>query len=131
MKYSFLYVLSFFCTKFLGLEKTTRFFKALGQTLQRLFSFNKSPDVLEKQLLSSLEKVPLAAKCLDQAVVTWFVLNLHGHPASLKIGVSLTPLESHAWVVLNDKTFVDTYNIPDLTVVAEYGAWLPNSEIHL
>lgn len=127
MNYVFLYVLSFLFTKFLGLERTTRFFKALGLSFRRLGVFNQDPDSLELKLKKSLEKVPLAAKCLDQAVVTWYVLNLHGHPAVLRIGLSLTPLESHAWVVLGDRIFVDTYNIDDLTVVAEYPAWSKSS----
>ena len=113
MTYSLLYTLSFLSTKFLGLERTTKYFRALGQFLRRLNTFDETPDILEKRLASGLERVPLAAKCLDQAVVAWYVLNLHGHPAILKIGISLTPLESHAWVDLNHQIFVDTYNLTD------------------
>ncbi|NBX76480.1 MAG: lasso peptide biosynthesis B2 protein [Proteobacteria bacterium] len=129
--YLILYILSFLCTKFLGIERTTKFFKAMGLFFRRLKHFNDPPEVLEQRLARGLERVPLAAKCLDQAVVAWYVLNLHGHPGILRIGISLTPLESHAWVVSNQKIFVDTYNIPDLTVVAEYGAWDSGSEINL
>ncbi|MFM8269486.1 MAG: lasso peptide biosynthesis B2 protein, partial [Pseudomonadota bacterium] len=124
MKYSFLYLACFLSTKFLGLDRTLRFFRWLGRSLQKLGTFQEKPDTLEQKLKASLEKVPVAAKCLDQAVVTWYLLNLHGHPASLKIGLSLTPLESHAWVVLGSRIFVDTYNIADLTPVAEYGPWV-------
>ena len=131
MTYSLLYTLSFVSTKFLGLERTTKYFRALGQFLRRFNTFDETPDILEQRLASGLERVPLAAKCLDQAVVAWYVLNLHGHPAILKIGISLTPLESHAWVDLNHQIFVDTYNLTDLTVVAEYGPWASGLKINL
>jgi len=131
MTYAFLYVFSFLCTKGLGLERTTSVFRKIGLFLKRFFSFHQETDLIEKKLARGLEKVPVAAKCLDQAVVAWYVLNLHGHPASLKIGISLTPLESHAWVVSEGKVFVDTYNIPDLKVVAEYGPWKATSKVDL
>ncbi|NBX92503.1 MAG: lasso peptide biosynthesis B2 protein [Proteobacteria bacterium] len=124
MNYAILYVASFLSTKFLGLDRTITLVRWVGLKFKRFTKCSDSPQVLEERLQRALEKVPLAAKCLDQAVVTWYVLNLHGHPAILRIGISLTPLESHAWVAVNDQIFVDTYNIPDLKVVAEYGAWI-------
>jgi hypothetical protein len=123
MSYSILYLLSFFSSKFLGLDRTTLFFKTLGRFLQTFHSFSNDPKRISADLKRGLKYVPFAAKCLDQAIVAWFILNLHGHQAILKIGLSLSPIESHAWVEADNEIFVDTYNIPDLTVVAEYPAW--------
>jgi|LakMenE18May11ns_1017448.scaffolds.fasta_scaffold9574779_1 hypothetical protein len=123
MIYAFLYVLSFLGSKYLGIDKTLHGFRKWGQFLRKIFRFSASPEQIEINLKKSLRWVPFAAKCLDQAIITWFALNLNGHRAVLRIGLSITPLESHAWVVLGEKIFVDTYNIQDLKVVAEYPAW--------
>lgn len=123
MTYSFLYSVSFVCSKFLGLDRTLKLFRFFGRMIQPLVTTSQTPDQLENRLKDALKRVPLAAKCLDQAIVTWTILNLYHYPATLKIGLSITPLESHAWVVSENRVFVDTYNIPDLTVVAEYGPW--------
>lgn len=123
MSYYCIYVLSFIGTKYFGLEQTVLGFKKIGLWLRRRFQFNQSVDVIEKQLEKTLHKIPLSIKCLDQAVVSWFWFNLNHHRAALKIGVSLTPLESHAWVELGDRIFVRSTSIPDLKVVAEYGSW--------
>lgn len=123
MIYTCVYIFSFFGTKYLGLERTILAFRKIGLLLRKRFRFNQSVETIENRLERSLHKIPLSIKCLDQAVAAWFWLNLNGHPASLKIGLSLTPLESHAWVALSDRIFVRSTSIPDLKVVAEYGAW--------
>lgn len=126
LRFSALYLISFLFSKFLGLDKTVRFFRWGGTLLQPFLSHTRSEDQIELELKKALEKVPLAAKCLDQAIVTWTVLNFHRYPAQLKIGLSITPLESHAWVMVRERIFVDSYNLADLTVVAEYGSWPQN-----
>lgn len=126
MIYAVLYTFSFLGSKYLGIDRTLHFFRTLGITLRKIFRFETSPEEVESQLQKGLRWVPFAAKCLDQAIVSWYALNLNGHRAVLRIGLSITPLESHAWVALGEKIFVDTYNIQDLKVVAEYPAWQEN-----
>ena len=123
MIYTCVYVFSFIGTKYLGLERTILTSRKVGIRLRKRFRFNQTVDSIEKRLERALHKIPLSIKCLDQAVATWFWLNLNGHSASLKIGLSLTPLESHAWVELGERIFVRSTSIPDLKVVAEYGSW--------
>lgn len=97
--------------------------KRLGYFLRGSFRGREEVNGIERKLERALHKVPLAVKCLDQAIVTWFWLNVNGHKAILRIGVSVTPLESHAWVVLGNKVFVEATSIPDLSIVAEYESW--------
>jgi len=123
MTLSFLYLLSFILTKSLGIDRTLRFFQYIGMSLAKLPHPHKSLDGIEESLTVSLKRVPVAAKCLDQAVIAWTVLNYYHYPAIFRIGLSLSPVESHAWVVVNDRVFVDTYNLTDLKVVAEYPHW--------
>ena len=123
MIYYCIYVFSFIGTKYFGLERTILGMKKLGLWFGRRFRFEEPVEIIEKRLERTLHQIPLSIKCLDQAVATWFWFNLNGHRATLKIGLSLTPLESHAWVELGDKIFVRSTSIPDLKVVAEYGSW--------
>lgn len=114
------YCLTFLSSKFLGIERTTHLLKKAACFIRRFKKSNLSEETIEGQLQKNLNRVPFATKCLDQALVAWFYLNLNRHPATLKIGLSITPLESHAWVTSGNRVFVDTYNLSDLTVVAEY-----------
>jgi len=123
MRYIFVYLISFVGTKFLGLDRTILAFKKVGTFLRRFYRATSDADKIEQKLGKNLHRVPLAIKCLDQAIAAWFWLNLNGHKGVLRIGVSVTPLESHAWVVLGERVFVKMPSIPDLHVVAEYAAW--------
>jgi hypothetical protein len=60
---------------------------------------------------------------LDQAIVIWYALNRAGYQAELKIGMTITPMESHAWVVCGDKVYVDIQNLVDFHVLSTYPAW--------
>lgn len=123
MIYFTIYVVSFVGTKFLGLERTVLALKRFGLFLKRVFRFRDNPDQIVTKLGKGFDKVPFSIKCLDQAIASWFWLNINGHEATLRIGVNLAPLESHAWVVSGNRIFVKAHNIPDLSVVAEYGPW--------
>ena len=124
ISYPILFGLSYFGTRFWGLEKTILGFKNLGMWWRKFgFSFDKTPERLRHDLAVSYGKLPLAVRCLDQAVVTWHLLNLHGHAAQMKIGINLTPFMSHAWVECGAERFVDFVYIPDMQVVADYPAW--------
>jgi hypothetical protein len=56
-------------------------------------------------------------------MVTWYELNARGFEATLRIGMKLTPLSGHAWVVSGDETFVTTPGLEDYAVVAEFPPW--------
>lgn len=122
--YPLLFGLSYVGTRYFGLEKTVLAFQKVGTELRRLPVFGAIDDEkIQEDLFKSYSSLPLAIRCLDQAVVTWYLLNLHGHRAEMKIGVNITPFMSHAWVELDDKKFVDSVYIPDMEVVANYPAW--------
>lgn len=121
-----LYLMSFLSTKFLGLDRSILFFQKVGFFLNRFSTPHRSIDSLSSDLSRWLHRVPFAVKCLDQAVVAWYALNRNSHPATLKIGISITPIESHAWVECGDHILVNTYNLADLSVVAEYPPWNQN-----
>lgn len=70
-----------------------------------------------------MQLLPLRIECLDQAIATWYVLNRHGHPAFLRIGMRLSPVAGHAWVMCNEQTFVRIPGMEDFTVVASYPPW--------
>lgn len=123
MHYSVFYVVSFMGTKLFGLEGTILTFQKFGRLLRKCYPFKDSAEALAKRLERGMHFVPFNVKCLDQAIVAWFALGLHGHSSTLRIGLSIKPLESHAWVVCGNRTFVEAPNIPDLKVVAEYGEW--------
>lgn len=53
----------------------------------------------------------------------WFALNRQGFPAEMKIGMTVTPMESHAWVECLGKVYVDIANLKDFHVLNSYGPW--------
>jgi hypothetical protein len=120
-----LLALSFVGTKFVGLESTIHLFERLGRWQLRWVSQGPPTPILS--LLNTIEKsyrlVPFPIRCLDQAVVKWFILNLHGYPGSLKIGVTITPLQSHAWVCVDGDPIEDEWFLSDYSVVAEFHPW--------
>ncbi len=124
MMYTLLIAVSYLSTKFVGLERTVAFFQRLGEKFRRAPSkCVQDPDALYRSVTKGYRWVPFAIRCLDQAVVTWFVLNINRHPATLKIGVTLSPLASHAWVELGEKIYVQSYLIEDMEVLANYPTW--------
>ena len=119
--------LSHFSTKLFGIDRTIHFFRWLG----RARGPGRSPDATAEDLagraLRGMQLLPLRIECLDQAVATWYVLNRHGHPASIRIGMRLSPLSGHAWVICNEQTFIKTPGMEDFTVVASYPPWVETS----
>ncbi len=114
---------SHFSTKLFGIDRTITLFRWLG----RARGPGRSPEATAKDLadraIRGMQLLPLRIECLDQAVATWYVLNRHGHPASLRIGMRLSPLSGHAWVTCKEQTFIDTPGMEDFTVVASYPPW--------
>ena len=90
---------------------------------RRLKPVSLKPEEIERAVSKSYSALPLAIRCFDQATVTWYLLNLNGHAAEMKIGVTLAPFMSHAWVELGEKRYVNSVFIPDMEVVATYPAW--------
>jgi hypothetical protein len=123
--------LSFAGTKLLGPDRTARAFEVAGKVRKRLpipllsalRGRQRSRSEIAARVQRGLDLLPLPVECLDQAMVTWYQLNLRGHPATLKIGMKLSPLTGHAWVVSGDETFVVTPGLEDYAVVAEFDAW--------
>jgi hypothetical protein len=119
-----LLTLSFISTKFFGLDKTASAVTYLAR-LRKKFSFgtvNKTPSEIADKVNRGLRFLPFPVECLDQALVTWYALNVAGHGATLKIGMKLSPVSGHAWVLCGDERFVLVPGLEDFTVVAEYSA---------
>lgn len=122
--YPVLFVISYLGNRFGGLDRTIKGFERAGQLWRRLgLGGSLSPETIRARINASYGVLPLAVRCLDQAVVTWHLLNLNGHAAELKIGVTLAPFLSHAWVDLGSERFVDFVHIEDMQIVASYGPW--------
>jgi hypothetical protein len=119
-----LLTLSFISTKFFGLDKTANAVTFLAR-LRKKFSFGaskKKPSEIAESVNRGLRFLPFPVECLDQALVTWYALNVAGHEATLKIGMKLSPVSGHAWVLCGDERFVLVPGLEDFTVVAEYAA---------
>lgn len=115
--------LSHFSTKLFGIDRTINFFRWLGRARGPVRSPDATAEDLAGRAIRGMQLLPLRIECLDQAVATWYVLNRHGHPAFLRIGMRLSPLSGHAWVICNEQTFIKTPGMEDFTVVASYPPW--------
>jgi len=115
--------LSHLSTKTLGIDRTVRLFQWLGEKTRKRQAAAQPGRLVADQALRGLNALPMRIECLDQAVAVWFALNRHGHPASLKIGMRLSPLSGHAWVTCGDDIFIATPGLEDFSVVAAYEPW--------
>jgi hypothetical protein len=113
---------SHFSTKLFGLDRTVGFFRTLGR-MRGLGRSVLTAEQLAERALSGMQILPLRLECLDQAIAIWYMLNRYGHPATLRIGMRLTPVSGHAWVTCNGATFVSIPGMEDLTEVASYPPW--------
>lgn len=118
-----LLILCHLSTKLLGLDRTVVMFRWLGHRMAIRRLEARPTDRIAEGALRGLDSLPMAIECLDQAIAVWFALNRHGHPASLKIGMRLSPLSGHAWVTCGEEIFVYTPGLEDFTVVAAYAPW--------
>ncbi|QUS37857.1 lasso peptide biosynthesis B2 protein [Tardiphaga alba] len=116
--------LSHFSTKLLGIDRTVRMFHWVGERMRAgARAGDLSAQTIAARALQGLNVLPMRIECLDQAIVVWFSLNRHGHPATLRIGMRLSPLSGHAWVTCGTDMFVTTPGMEDFTVVATYDPW--------
>lgn len=115
-------VVSFIGTRTLGPQRTADGLRRLGAVLRRV-SRRRSHQQILMSVHRSLRFLPLPVECLDQAMATWFLLNRAGHAATLRIGMSITPLSQHAWVESADQIFLGIPNLADMTVIGEIPAW--------
>jgi Transglutaminase-like superfamily len=122
--YALLLTLSFIGTKFFGLDKTASAVSALARFRKKFSSggSSKTPIDIAESVNRGLRFLPFPVECLDQALVTWYALNVAGHEATLKIGMKLSPVSGHAWVLCGEERFVLVPGLEDYTVVAEYAA---------
>jgi hypothetical protein len=83
----------------------TRGFPALCASVRacpvrRLFFL--SPDVTPADILDALRRAHRLAthqyQCLKYSAAATWLLRLHGHPASMIIGVTQRPFRAHAWL---------------------------------
>ena len=113
--------LSHLSTKLFGIDRTVQMFHWLGERTRVKPRPERVPaQAVAARALRGLNALPMRIECLDQAIAVWFNLNRHGHPASLKIGMRLSPLSGHAWVTCGDDVFVTTPGMEDFSVVAAY-----------
>jgi hypothetical protein len=123
-----LLTLSFISTKLFGLDRTATAITYIVRLRQRinkgraLGDSTQRPTEIAEIVNRGLKFLPFPVECLDQALVTWYALNVAGHEATLKIGMKLSPVSGHAWVLCGDERFVLVPGIEDFTVVAEYAA---------
>ena len=115
--------LSHFSTRLFGIDRTVTFFRWLGRVGGLGRASGATAADLADRAIRGMQLLPLRIECLDQAIATWYVLNRHGHPAFLRIGMRLSPVAGHAWVMCNEQTFVKTPGMEDFTVVASYPPW--------
>ena len=115
--------LSHLSTRTLGLDRTVRMFHWLGRKTAAGRRQAAPTGQVAARALRGLDSLPMPIECLDQAIAVWFALNRHGHSASLKIGMRLSPLSGHAWVTCGEEVFVDTPGLEDFAVVAAYPPW--------
>lgn len=117
-----LLTLSFISTRVLGLEKTVRAF-AFACRLGRSLSWGRqrrSIAEIAERAIRGLNFTPFPIECLDQALVTWYYLNVGGYDATLRIGMKLSPVSGHAWVSCGGENFVKVPGLEDFTVVAQF-----------
>lgn len=125
LTYIWLHLLAFLGTKLWGLDSTVQLFRRWGHfgTNFRRSSRTITPEVIWAKCQASYRWLPFPIRCLDQAIVIWYALNRSGFSATLKIGMSTTPLESHAWVESDGKVYVDIVNRQDFHEMACYPPW--------
>lgn len=114
--------LSYACTKAFGLDRTVTMFRRLGRSRPSSPPRDRASDHADR-VVRGMQFLPLRIECLDQAIVTWYLMNRHGHPAALNIGMRLTPVSGHAWVTCGHDVFIRIPGIEDFTVVATYPPW--------
>ncbi|MBK6694882.1 MAG: lasso peptide biosynthesis B2 protein [Myxococcales bacterium] len=120
-----LFLLSLAGTRWLGPERTAELLRRLGTARRRvgLAGRHNTKEAVRARVLQALRRVPLPIECLDQALVTWYLLNLKGHPATLKIGMRLSPVIGHAWVDADGTLFGEIPGLEDFAIVNELLPW--------
>lgn len=118
---SHLLLLSLASTKLLGPERTCDLFRKVGRVRRVLHLGGRraSHEDVRRRVSRGLAVLPLPIECLDQAVVTWYLLNVKGHAATLKVGMKLSPLLGHAWVESGEDVFGAIPGMEDMAVVSE------------
>lgn len=118
-----LLALSFAGTKLLGPERTSEVFRALARGKRRLRFLRRprSIDDVRRRVARGYRFMPLPIECLDQAMVTWYLLSAEGRDATLKIGMKLTPFLGHAWVESEGEVLGGIPGIEDMAIVSEIG----------
>ena len=116
---------SFAATKAWGPERTAQVFERVGRLARwtPLRGRRLDPARIARRVERGYRFLPLPVECLDQAMVTWYLLNMKGHRAVLKIGMKLTPLSGHAWVEADGVVYGGIPGQEDMQVVGQFEAW--------
>lgn len=117
--------IAFAGTKAFGPDRTAKALQTLGR-IERwtpLRGRRLSPERIAQRVVRGYRFLPLPVECLDQALATWYLLNLKGYPGVLKIGMKLTPLQGHAWVEYGDDIYGGIPGLDDFQVVGEFEPW--------
>lgn len=115
--------MSHLCSRWAGLDRTARWLQWLGQRTRVRRPQAVQASTLAQGALSGMGYLPMRIECLDQSLAIWYQLNRHGYRAELRIGMRITPLSGHAWVVCDDQVYVHTPGLEDFSLVASYPAW--------
>ena len=111
--------------KTLGPERTADVLRRIGSLHQRtpLRGRRLAPRRIAERVERGYRYLPLPIECLEQALANWYLMNLKGHPASLRIGMRLTPLSGHAWVEAEGTIYGGIPGIEDYQVVGTIDPW--------
>lgn len=119
--------MSHLSARWAGIDRTVRWMSWLGKRTRKHRARSIAAPIIADKALSGMTYLPMRIECLEQSLAVWYQLNRHGHPAELRIGMRITPLSGHAWVVCNDQTYVQMPGLEDFTVVANYPPWNQSS----
>ena len=102
------------CVRLLGFFPTARLCKAVANRLDRspLPGLNDGAPIDFCRLVETQSASPLAlpTHCMAQSIALQFVLEQHGHPSEIKLGVQnlIGGLRAHAWVEASGEELATT-----------------------
>ncbi len=121
-----LYVICFLLNRTSGLARAVSFLRWLGRgksgraprKIQEL-----SNAELWRRLAQGYRWLPLPVQCLEQALIGWYFFNRYDRAATLKIGLRLHPLYSHAWLECDGEILGGIAGLDLMEVMADYEPW--------
>lgn len=90
----------------LGWPTTIRLFQAHHRK-QGVTREKADPQAIDGIIRSVAARYPVPVECKERALCCWSILRGMGLPATLVVGISLYPLESHCWCELEGNVLTD------------------------